>query len=107
MYVKVLLQISGAAVAIATTQVPAWADAYQGGNVGGLIAAMLQSTKGFGKFLMAILSLSTTGNIAATFYSVSINLQVFAPFLVTVPRYVFSIVAAAMLAFCFSSSPHG
>ncbi|KIL56924.1 hypothetical protein M378DRAFT_434337 [Amanita muscaria Koide BX008] len=93
----VLLQVSGAAVAIATPQVPAWADAYQGGNVGGLIAAMLQPTKGFGKVLIALLSLSTTGNIAATLYSVGINLQVFAPFLVAVPRYVFSIVATAIV----------
>ena len=94
--VKVPLQILGAAVAIASTYVMSWGDGYDGGNVGGLLAAMLSPTKGFGKFLTFLLSLSTAGNIAATFYSISINLQVLMPFLVVVPRYAFSIVAMAM-----------
>ena len=73
-----------------------WGDGYDGGNVGGLLAAMLSPTKGFGKFLTVLLSLSTAGNIAAAFYSISINFQVLMPFLVVVPRYVFSIVGMAM-----------
>ena len=67
-----------------------------GGNVGGLLEAMLHPTKGFGKFLTVLLSLSVVGNIASTFYSISINLQVFIPWLVVVPRYVFSVLATAM-----------
>lgn len=58
--------------------------------------AMLHPVGGFGKFLTVLLSLSVAGNIAATFYSMSINLQLFVPFLWVVPRYVFSVVGTAM-----------
>ncbi|KAK2465080.1 hypothetical protein APHAL10511_002888 [Amanita phalloides] len=91
------LQILGAAAAIASTDVESWGNGYQGGNVGGLLAAMLSPTGRFGKFLTVLLSLSVAGNIAPTFYSMSLNLQVFMPFLVVVPRYVFSIVATAVV----------
>lgn len=94
--VQVTLQSLGAAAAIASTYVTEWGDGYQGGNVGGLLAAMLSPTGGFGKFLTFLLSLSVAGNIAFTFYSFCLNLQVFMPFLVVVPRYTFSIVATAM-----------
>jgi hypothetical protein len=76
--------------------IPAWDEGYSGGNVGGLLEAMLRPTKGFGKFLTVLLSLSVAGNIAATFYSVSLNMQILLPPLVIVPRYIFSIVATAM-----------
>lgn len=46
---------------------------------------------------MVLLALSVMGNIAATFYSISLNLQIIFPILVRVPRYVFSIVGTAML----------
>ncbi|KAF8621768.1 hypothetical protein AX15_007506 [Amanita polypyramis BW_CC] len=91
------LQVLGAAAAIASTYVTSWGDSYEGGNVGGLLAAMLGPTKGFGKFLTVLLSLSVVGNITATFYSISICLQVLLPFLVVVPRYVFSVVAIAIV----------
>lgn len=100
----VTLQSLGAAAAVASTYVTQWGDGYQGGNVGGLLAAMLGPTGRFGKFLTFLLSLSVAGNIAATFYSVCLNLQVFMPFLVVVPRYVFSIVATAMSVLSVSSS---
>ncbi|RDB27544.1 Purine-cytosine permease fcyB [Hypsizygus marmoreus] len=93
----VTLQMLGAAVAVAAPSVPAWDAGYTGGNVGGLLEAMLQPTKGFGKFLTVLLSLSVAGNIAATFYSISLNIQIFIPPLVVVPRYVFSIVATAIV----------
>ncbi|KIJ50895.1 hypothetical protein M422DRAFT_158959, partial [Sphaerobolus stellatus SS14] len=51
----------------------------------------------FGKFLMVLLSLSFMGNIAATFYSISLNFQIMFPFLAAVPRYVFSIVGTAIV----------
>ncbi|KAF8872734.1 NCS cytosine-purine permease [Infundibulicybe gibba] len=70
---------------------------YTDGNVGGLLEAMLQPTGNFGKFLTVLLSLSVAGNIAATLYSVSLNIQVFIPPLVAVPRYFFSILAAAII----------
>lgn len=76
--------------------VPAWEQGYDNGNVGGLLEAMLQPAGNFGKFLTVLLALSVTGNMAATFYSFSLNVQVFIPVLVAVPRYVFSILATAM-----------
>ena len=81
---------------VAAPSVPEWELGYRGGNVGGLLEAMLHPTKGFGKFLTVLLSLSVVGNNAGCFYSISINLQVFIPWLVVVPRYVFSIIATAM-----------
>src|ERR1700676_4218265 len=59
---------------------------------------MLSPTGNFGKFLVVLLSLSVTANIAATFYSVSLNVQLFIPWLVAVPRYVFSLLATAVYA---------
>ncbi|KAF8223465.1 NCS cytosine-purine permease [Tricholoma matsutake] len=93
----VSLQCVGAAFAAAAPSVPSWNDGYAGGNIGGLLEAVLQPTKGFGKFLTVLLSLSVVGNIAATLYSASLNVQIFIPPLVVVPRYVFSIVTTAIL----------
>ncbi|KAG6849892.1 hypothetical protein H0H93_003906 [Arthromyces matolae] len=93
----VTLQCLGAAVAVAAPLVSDWESGYAGGNVGGLLDAMLHPVKGFGKFLTVLLSLSVAGNLAATFYSFSLNIQVFIPPLVVVPRYVFSILATAIV----------
>lgn len=93
---QVTLQCLGAVVAASASSVPAWEQGYDDGNVGGLLEAMLQPAGNFGKFLTVLLALSVTGNMAATFYSISLNVQVFIPVLVAVPRYVFSILATAM-----------
>ncbi|KAG5642599.1 hypothetical protein DXG03_002497 [Asterophora parasitica] len=90
------LQCLGGAVGAVAMNVPAWDAGYAGGNVGGLLEAMLQPVGGFGKFLTVLLSLSVAGNIAATFYSITLNIQVVIPPLVIVPRYVFSIFATAV-----------
>lgn len=90
------VQCLGAAVAAAASVVPAWEQGYNNSNVGGLLQAVLSPAGNFGKFLTVLLSLSVAGNIAATFYSISLNIQLFMPFLIIVPRYVFSIVATAM-----------
>ncbi|EDQ98144.1 NCS cytosine-purine permease [Laccaria bicolor S238N-H82] len=93
----VTLQCLGAAVVIAAPSIPAWEQGYAGGNIGGLLEAIVRPTGGFGKFLAVLLSLSVAGNIAATFYSISLNIQIFIPPLVVVPRYVFSLVATAIV----------
>ncbi|KAF8954891.1 cytosine-purine permease [Flammula alnicola] len=93
----VTIQCLGAAVVVAATSVPDWEAGYAGGNVGGLLEAMLHPVGNFGKFLTVLLSLSVAANIAATFYSISINIQVFIPALVIVPRYIFSLVATAIV----------
>jgi len=91
------LQCFGAAAAIAASSVPIWDQGYSNGNVGGLLEAMLRPLGNFGKFLTVLLSLSVVGNNVATFYSLSLNIQAFIPILVKTPRYVFSIVATAIV----------
>ncbi|KAF9078358.1 permease for cytosine/purines, uracil, thiamine, allantoin-domain-containing protein [Rhodocollybia butyracea] len=91
------VQCLGAAAAAASAIIPAWAEGYDNSNVGGLLEAMLSPVGNFGKFLTVLLSLSVAGNIAATFYSISLNIQLFIPALIVLPRYVFSIVATAIV----------
>ena len=86
----------GAAAAITAPVVPTWEAGYAGGNVGGLVKAMLQPVGNFGKVLMVFISLSVTGNNAPTIYSFGLSLQTCIPPLVTVPRYVFSGIATAV-----------
>ncbi|KIJ50899.1 hypothetical protein M422DRAFT_59012 [Sphaerobolus stellatus SS14] len=74
-FASVLLQCLGAAVGACIPNVPSWQAGYEDGSVGGLLAAMLSPVGNFGKFLMVLLSLSFMGNIAATFYSISLNFQ--------------------------------
>ncbi|TFY67151.1 hypothetical protein EVG20_g4038 [Dentipellis fragilis] len=93
----VLLQCFGAAAAISAPFVPEWNAGYADGNVGGLVAAMLGPVGGFGKFLTVLLSLSVMGNNAPTIYSLCLGFQTFIPPLVIVPRYVFSILATAII----------
>lgn len=90
------VQLLGAAVGASMGNVDSWTTGYNNGSVGGVLEAMLQPAGGFGKFLTVLLALSVMGNIAATFYSISLNLQIVLPFLVVVPRYVFSIVITAV-----------
>ena len=91
--VQIALQCLGAAAAISAPSVPEWNAGYTGGNVGGLLNAMLSPVGGFGKFLMVLLSLSVTGTNTPTIYSMCMEFQVLIPQLVVVPRYVFSVVA--------------
>ncbi|KAF5318548.1 hypothetical protein D9619_010745 [Psilocybe cf. subviscida] len=87
----------GAAIAGVAGSVPSWNDAYAGGNVGGLLNAVLEPAGDFGKFLTVILSFSVAANLASTFYSSSLNFQVIIPRLVVVPRYVFTLITAAIV----------
>ncbi|EIN08700.1 cytosine-purine permease [Punctularia strigosozonata HHB-11173 SS5] len=93
----VTLQCLGAAVANSVSLVPSWEAGYTDGNVGGLIGAMLEPVGGFGKFLLVLMALSTVANVAPTFYSFCLSFQVAAAFTARVPRYVFSIVATAIV----------
>ncbi|KAH8984952.1 NCS cytosine-purine permease [Lactarius akahatsu] len=93
----VALQCLGAAAAITAPVVPAWEEKYTGGDVGGLIDAMLEPVGKFGKVLMVFVSLSVIGNNAPTIYSFGMSFQTFIPPLVIVPRYVFSVVATAVI----------
>ncbi|KAG6334992.1 hypothetical protein ID866_4093 [Astraeus odoratus] len=93
----IVLECLGAAAALAAPSVPSWEAGYgTAGNVGGLLDAMLSPVGGFGKFLVVMLSLSVTANIACTLYSICFNFQVLVPSFSKVPRYVFSIVGTAI-----------
>ncbi|KAL2151907.1 hypothetical protein VTH82DRAFT_5091 [Thermothelomyces myriococcoides] len=93
----ILLMVLGSAIGNAIPNVPRWQAAYDETLVGGVLAAMLEPVGGFGKFLVVLLSFSLLGNLAATSYSVTLNLQLLVPVLVRVPRYLFSIVFAAIV----------
>lgn len=93
----VAIQCLGAAVGACVPNIPSWQAGYESGSVGGLLNAMLEPTGGFGKFLMVLLALSVTGNIAATFYSISLNFQIIFPPLLRVSRYVFCLVGTAIV----------
>ncbi|KAI0305268.1 NCS cytosine-purine permease [Multifurca ochricompacta] len=93
----IAVQCLGAAAAISAPSVPDWDAGYAGGNVGGLIDAMLHPVGGFGKFLMVLVSFSVTGSSAPTMYSLCMALQTVAPPLVVVPRYLISVFATAVI----------
>lgn len=105
-YLQVPLQCLGAAAVLAAPNVPSWEAGYGvDGNVGGLLEAMLSPVGNFGKFLTVLLSLSVTGNIACTLYSICFNFQVMIPAMSKVPRYVFSLVGTAMCVLHFYFLP--
>lgn len=93
----ILLMTLGAAIGNAIPNVPAWQEAYDQTLVGGVLAAMLAPVGGFGKFLVVLLSFSLLGNLAATSYSITLNLQMLVPWLLRVPRYLFSLVFVAIM----------
>ncbi|KAJ4490416.1 permease for cytosine/purines, uracil, thiamine, allantoin-domain-containing protein [Lentinula aciculospora] len=86
------------APSLSPSSVPAnWAQSYSSLSVGGLLNTILAPAGHFGDFLTVLLSLSVAGNIAASFYSIGFNLQLVMPMLTVVPRYVFSVVATAII----------
>ncbi|KAJ8509482.1 hypothetical protein ONZ45_g8353 [Pleurotus djamor] len=91
------MQFFGAACAIAALRVPAWEQGFEGANIGGLISAILAPTGAFGKCLVVLLALGLTATIAMNFYCFCLNVQVFIPKLLLVPRYVFSVIATGIV----------
>ena len=93
----VLLMTLGAAVAGAIPNNPDWAARYETNLVGGALAGMLAPAGGFGKFIVVVLTLTLLGNTCGTFYAITLNFQTLLPWLIKVPRYVFSIVITAIV----------
>ncbi|KAI9773146.1 MAG: purine-cytosine permease [Geoglossum simile] len=82
-------EMLGAAVATATVNTPAYAEAYTHGHVGGLLGAVLfEPLGGFGKFCLVILALSIVANNCPNIYSVALSLQIMAKWTQRVPRFV-------------------
>ncbi|KJZ73449.1 hypothetical protein HIM_07243 [Hirsutella minnesotensis 3608] len=93
----VLLMTLGAALANAIPNNADWKERYDRNLVGGALAGMLAPAGGFGKFVVVLLCLSLLGNTCGTFYAITLNFQTMVPWLVRVPRYVFSIVVTAII----------
>ncbi|KAF7562922.1 hypothetical protein G7046_g1189 [Stylonectria norvegica] len=93
----VLLMTLGAAMAGALPNVPEWSAAYDETAVGGVLAAMLSSAGGFGKFIVVVLALTLLGNTAGTMYAITLNFQTLIPGLIKIPRYAFAIVVTVIV----------
>ena len=95
-HLHITLMCLGAAAAISAPLIPDWNAGYAGGNVGGLLNAMLSPVGKFGKFLVVLFSLSVTANNAPSTYSICMSLQTLIPPLVALPRYLLSILVTAV-----------
>ncbi|KAM0234252.1 hypothetical protein ACHAPO_006639 [Fusarium lateritium] len=93
----ILLMTLGAAIAGALPNVPEWSAAYDETAVGGVLAAMLSSAGGFGKFVVVILSLTLLGNTGGTMYAITLNFQTLIPGLIKIPRYAFAVVVTVIV----------
>lgn len=89
--------IHGAAMGGAVPNISAWSLAYNDNGVGGVFDAMLSPAGGFGKFVTVVLAFTLLGNMAATMYSITLNFQMLVPWMVRVPRYIFSIIITAVV----------
>ena len=77
--------------------VPSWNAGFDNGNdVGGLVAAVLQPLGGFGKFLLALLALTTPSAIAPTMYTVCTSFMTIAAVFARVPRCFYAFVSTAV-----------
>ncbi|RDW80195.1 hypothetical protein BP6252_04833 [Coleophoma cylindrospora] len=94
---SILLLVLGAAIGGAVPNVPSWSAAYEVNSVGGVLAEMLTPAKGFGKFIVVLLALSVVGNISLSMYSISLNIQMLFPWLLKVPRAVFTVITTAII----------
>lgn len=91
------MHLIGAAFTAAAVYVPAWNAGLAGGNdVGGLVAAVLSPTGGFGKFLLVLLSLTTPSASAPTMYTVCTSFMTIASVFSRIPRFVFAVISTAM-----------
>lgn len=91
----ILLMTLGAAIQGAVAANAAWADAYAANQVGGVLGAMLAPAGGLGRLLLAVLAFTLLGNMASTWYSAALNLQMLVPARARVPRAVFAVVLTA------------
>lgn len=90
-------QILGAACAVSAPFNPSWESGYTGGNVGGLLSAILAPAGTFGKILVVLLALNVTANNGGALYSATLNFQTAIPWLVILPRYAMAIIATAVM----------
>jgi NCS1 nucleoside transporter family len=93
----ILLMTLGAAMGGAAPNIPDWQAGYDMNAASGVLAAMLHPAGGFGQFITVILGFSMLGNLSATMYSITLNLQMLVPWLFCIPRVLFSILITAIV----------
>jgi NCS1 nucleoside transporter family len=93
----ILLMTLGAAMGGATPNIPSWQAGYDVNAASGVLAAMLHPAGGFGRFVTVILAFSMLGNLSATMYSVTLNLQMLVPWFFRIPRNIFSILITGIV----------
>ncbi|KAH4404770.1 hypothetical protein HBH92_187940 [Parastagonospora nodorum] len=93
----VLLMTLGAAMGGATPNIPDWQAGYEVNAASGVLSAMLHPAGGFGRFVTVILGFSMLGNLSATMYSITLNLQMLVPWLFRIPRVIFSVIITGIV----------
>jgi purine-cytosine permease-like protein len=87
----------GAAMGGATPNIPDWEAGYTLNAASGVLSAMLHPAGGFGRFVTVVLAFSMLGNLSATMYSITLNLQMFLPWFFRVSRSIYSIVITGIV----------
>ncbi|PIL29169.1 transporter [Ganoderma sinense ZZ0214-1] len=88
----------GAAFAAATVSVPSWrAGLGDGGDVGGLVAAVLAPTGKFGKFLLVLLSLTAPSACAPTMYTACTSFMTVHRAFARLPRFVVAVMSTIVV----------
>jgi purine-cytosine permease-like protein len=87
----------GAAMGGATPNIPDWQAGYEVNAASGVLSAMLHPAGGFGRFVTVILGFSMLGNLSATMYSITLNLQMLVPWLFRIPRVIFSVIITGIV----------
>jgi NCS1 nucleoside transporter family len=93
----ILLMSLGAAMGGAVPNIPSWQAGYDTNSASGVLAAMLHPAGGFGRFVTVVLAFSMLGNLSATMYSITLNLQMLVPWFFRIPRFIFSIVITGIV----------
>lgn len=97
-------EMLGLAVATATVNDPAFAEAYANDAVGGLLHQVLvPPLGGFGKFCLVILALSIVGNNCPNIYSLTFSLQILTRYAQKVPRFLWTLVGT--IVYCAIAIP--
>ncbi|EXJ83290.1 hypothetical protein A1O1_06909 [Capronia coronata CBS 617.96] len=97
-------EMLGLAIATATINDPAYADAYAKDAVGGLLHQVLvPPLGGFGKFCLVILALSIVGNNCPNIYSLTFSLQILTHYAQKVPRFLWTL--AGTVIYCAIAIP--
>ncbi|KIX08177.1 uncharacterized protein Z518_02833 [Rhinocladiella mackenziei CBS 650.93] len=90
-------EMLGLAIATATVNSPAYADAYARDAVGGLLHQVLvPPLGGFGKFCLVILALSIVGNNCPNIYSLTFSLQILTHYAQMIPRFLWTLVGTVI-----------